>query len=562
MLLVTLLARAGEEHSCPIMRIVPERLPDLNVPRSGHIILYANGELTVLGGHTTGFKPTATAEYYKDGEWHLLYTVYDHDNGLAVPLRSGRVLLCGGHSEAIGIGQTFLVEWYDPATHTFTGFSCLDKKRSLAQGIETDSGRVVIAGNHYHYDAIEIFDGRKQFSFVKDVTVQRTCPFMFRTSDGDVIIFGANDNYYQPLDSPIVDRMKGEPFSAPLLEEWQPMPFERSFNTESSFIGDEQKGDFSYLLPVSNKDRQLAIALVRDTVLTLLPTDAIIPMAPFGDRIFSDSPALVYRQEHLAYVVGRDKNDRYYILCIDYAQMPRNGDTEVNLEKTTWQAKLKLYYTDHMHDMGCTVAVLTPDGNLIIAGGVSQHYDNFFPLATTWLLPVNGKDSTLAKSHLSTWLWLYIILLTGATLAVYFLWRHRSKPDSSVPATDIHGEDRGELPADSKATELVERICRLMDEEHLYLNSNLKVQDVAVRLKTNSSYVSECINSGRAQTFSQFINTYRVRHAQKLLRQQPDMKTANVAIESGFSTESAFFRNFKAVTGMTPREWVAECLQP
>jgi YesN/AraC family two-component response regulator len=82
------------------------------------------------------------------------------------------------------------------------------------------------------------------------------------------------------------------------------------------------------------------------------------------------------------------------------------------------------------------------------------------------------------------------------------------------------------------------------------------LQDVAVRLNTNSSYVSECINSVRSQSFSQFVNTYRVSHAQELLRQQPDMKTATVATNSGFSTEASFFRNFKVVTGMTPREWV------
>ena len=53
-----------------------ERLPDLAVPRSGHALLYLNGELTVLGGHTTGFIPTPTAEYFKDGAWHAVSTLY------------------------------------------------------------------------------------------------------------------------------------------------------------------------------------------------------------------------------------------------------------------------------------------------------------------------------------------------------------------------------------------------------------------------------------------------------------------------------------------------------
>jgi len=62
-------------------------------------------------------------------------------------------------------------------------------------------------------------------------------------------------------------------------------------------------------------------------------------------------------------------------------------------------------------------------------------------------------------------------------------------------------------------------------------------------------------------SFSQFVNTYRVHYAQELLRRQPDMKMTFVAIDSGFSTETSFFRNFKTVTGMTPREWLQEQLK-
>lgn len=109
---------------------------------------------------------------------------------------------------------------------------------------------------------------------------------------------------------------------------------------------------------------------------------------------------------------------------------------------------------------------------------------------------------------------------------------------------------------DLKCEELIQRICQVMDKEQLYLRSDLKLQDVAVRLGTNSSYVSECINSVKGQSFSQFVNTYRVRHAQVQLRQLTDVKIAIIATESGFNSEATFFRNFKAVTGMTPREWL------
>jgi YesN/AraC family two-component response regulator len=95
-----------------------------------------------------------------------------------------------------------------------------------------------------------------------------------------------------------------------------------------------------------------------------------------------------------------------------------------------------------------------------------------------------------------------------------------------------------------------------MEEEQLFLNRELRIQDVAVRLDANSRYVSECIKTELDCTFTQFVNTYRIKYAQKLLREQADIKISNVSKASGFSGESSFFRTFRTMVGMTPREWL------
>ena len=86
-------AQTKPESSCPIVKIEAERLPDLTISRSGHSIVSVNDEVTVIGGHTTNFGPTPTAEYYKDGKWHLIETAFTHDDGFALPLSSGKVLI-------------------------------------------------------------------------------------------------------------------------------------------------------------------------------------------------------------------------------------------------------------------------------------------------------------------------------------------------------------------------------------------------------------------------------------------------------------------------------------
>ena len=86
-----------------LIKLQPERLPDMNIPRISHSTFIINGELTVVGGHTSGFVPTKTAEYLKDGKWHEMQMAYNHDDGLCVPLRSGKVLLAGGYKENLGV---------------------------------------------------------------------------------------------------------------------------------------------------------------------------------------------------------------------------------------------------------------------------------------------------------------------------------------------------------------------------------------------------------------------------------------------------------------------------
>lgn len=94
-----------------------------------------------------------------------------------------------------------------------------------------------------------------------------------------------------------------------------------------------------------------------------------------------------------------------------------------------------------------------------------------------------------------------------------------------------------------------------MEEQQLYLDTELKLADLATSLGTNRTTISNCINSMRQCTFTQFVNTYRIRHAQQLMRDNPDKRASEVWMESGFSNETSFFRTFKTIVGMTPTEW-------
>lgn len=544
--------QAKGNNACPVVKIEAERLADLNMPRFGHSRLCLNGEPTMIGGHTTNFVPTATIEYYKDGKWTQVPSAFSHDDGFAVQLSSCKVLIGGGHERNLGIGQSFEVELYDPLSHTCEGFGSLDTKRALASALALDDNRAVIAGNWYHDDAIEMYDGKAGFVPVKGVNCGRATPYILRTAKDDAIIFTPIDSKGQFTPHPMIDRLHGEAYHEPLLEEWGLPGGYYAYNSASAFIGNDSQGDYSYLLMVENDQGQAAIARVTNGQFSLLPTDVPVPMNCKWGKIYYDATIYADRHNRRAYILGSDpdkycqspklESARVYVLIIDYATVP---------------ARLSLGYTEELKDFDIRSSLMTGDGSLMMVGGIPVQ-NNFKPSAATWLLHVS-PNAQVAGMGFPWWGWTLLalaiaVLATGLT----WLYRHRKhKPTNETESPDVatNGVIQETPDAGMDNAELMQRICELMEQQQLFMNPNLKITDLVTALGINRSTISACINSQRNCSFPQFVNTFRVAYAQELLRSQPDIKMAEVCEKSGFPSEASFFRIFKAVTGTTPSAW-------
>lgn len=115
-------------------------------------------------------------------------------------------------------------------------------------------------------------------------------------------------------------------------------------------------------------------------------------------------------------------------------------------------------------------------------------------------------------------------------------------------------EENGELNGSDR-----EKLEQWMSGEKPYRNPDFKLLDLRAVLPMNRTYLSQFINDTYGCSFYQFVNQYRIEEAKRLLRECPELKIEEIAIQSGFSSRSSFTQTFTKETGLSPREWSKQC---
>jgi AraC-like DNA-binding protein len=106
-------------------------------------------------------------------------------------------------------------------------------------------------------------------------------------------------------------------------------------------------------------------------------------------------------------------------------------------------------------------------------------------------------------------------------------------------------------------------LLKLFENESIYRESKLQLQDVSDMLKVAPHNLSQTINSIAGKPFYDFVNDYRIKYLQKLL-EDPGQKRFTIlalGIESGFNSKASLNRVFKERTGLSPSAYQRRHLQ-
>ena len=102
---------------------------------------------------------------------------------------------------------------------------------------------------------------------------------------------------------------------------------------------------------------------------------------------------------------------------------------------------------------------------------------------------------------------------------------------------------------------IFDHLKELMENDKLFLKSEINRDDVSRTLFTNSMYLGDAIKENTGLTFSNYITKLRLEYAKNLLVEQPKTNIANVAFDAGFNSSRTFNRLFKEFYGLTPGEF-------
>lgn len=153
------------------------------------------------------------------------------------------------------------------------------------------------------------------------------------------------------------------------------------------------------------------------------------------------------------------------------------------------------------------------------------------------------------------------VLLAGGLVLLWRLYRtkRRRLDEIYLKQKEVERLERQVSAAvsvsDNPETALFRRLEKLVIEQQLFRKPDLSLDDVCPLVGSNRSYVSACVNKGAGMNFSAWMNKIRVDYVladiSRDLCYLPDLYSA-----AGFASQTSFYRNFKLVTQMTPKQYI------
>lgn len=116
--------------------------------------------------------------------------------------------------------------------------------------------------------------------------------------------------------------------------------------------------------------------------------------------------------------------------------------------------------------------------------------------------------------------------------------------------------------AEETRDQMIEQGIQVWLRMNGFTQTGVTVEQLALQIGTNRSYLSYYINRTYGTKFSDWLNQLRLKHAKNMLRADKSLSMEEVAMRSGFSSGSYFTKIFVKSTGKPPMKWREQNTRP
>lgn len=188
-------------------------------------------------------------------------------------------------------------------------------------------------------------------------------------------------------------------------------------------------------------------------------------------------------------------------------------------------------------------------------------------------LELSTNELELMKMRRRNMLWVFVSLIAFLLVAsFYLLWRRQKRMYRILVDQHVHYVQQIEmlqagvkqvnaLPRDDNDAaekELFLKLDAFMSRDKLFRQKDVSLDLLAQMTDSNRTYVSKAVNHYAGQSFSSWLNMYRIAEAIRLMSRQDEMPLKQIADEVGYTSMSVFYNAFCKETGLPPGRYRKE----
>jgi len=188
-------------------------------------------------------------------------------------------------------------------------------------------------------------------------------------------------------------------------------------------------------------------------------------------------------------------------------------------------------------------------------------------------LELSTNELELMKMRRRNMIWVFVSLIAFLLVAsFYLLWRRQKRMCRILVDQHVHYVQQIEMlqagvkqvntpPYDDKDAaerELFLKLDAFMSKDKLFRQKDVSLDLLAQMTDSNRTYVSKAVNHYAGQSFSSWLNMYRIAEAIRLMSREDEMPLKQIADEVGYASMSVFYNAFCKETGLPPGRYRKE----